>query len=132
MRLRSLLIGAAALLAFAAVAPAQSHAFGDRHKPHGWGKERHVHHWVYYPRYVHHYRVDPYAYRYSPRGYYPYYGSAYWAPAKYVKWRNREHLNVWNVQPPRYRYYKSWGYPRHWNNRKWHAKHHGYHHRWHW
>jgi hypothetical protein len=132
MRLKSLFAAAVALLALVVAAPSKSEAFGDHHRWHGGSKTHHIHHRVYYPRYVHHYHIDPYHYRYSPRGYYPYYGSAYWAPAKYVKRRNRLHYHVWNAQPPRYRYYKSWGYPRKWHHRKWHAKHHGYHHRWHW
>ncbi len=132
MRLKSFFAAAVALLALVVTAPSESHAFGDHHRSHASGKTHHVHHRLYYPRYVHHYHVDPYHYRYSPRGYYPYYGSHHWAPAKYIKRRNREHYHVWNVQPPRYQYYKSWGYPRTWHHRKWHAKHHGYHHRWHW
>jgi hypothetical protein len=86
-----------------------------------------------YPRHAYAFKVDPYAWNYSPRGYYPYYNSGYWGSASYIKWRNREHLNVWNTQPPYFRYYKAWGYPRrHWDNREWHAEHHGFHHRWHW
>ncbi len=132
MKLKTLLAAALALIGLAILSPEPASADGVR-KPDGWGKTRHIKHHVYYPRYVHHYKVDPYAWRYSPRGYYPYYGSHYWAKAKYVKWRNREHLNVWNRQPPHFRYYKSWGYPKkHWHHRAWHAKHHGYHHRWHW
>jgi hypothetical protein len=132
MRLKCLFAAAIAAVAVALASPVPGHAFGDRDKPHGWGKTRHIHHWVYYPRYVHHYKVDPYAYQYSPRGYYPYYGSAYWQKASYVKWRNRLHYNKWNTEPPRFAYYKSWGYPRHWHHYAWHKKHHGYHHRWHW
>ena len=62
--------------------------------------------------------TDPYAYRYEPRGYYPYYDSGYWryycgskvncVPAAY--------------QPP---YWKAWGYPKplrvyHGRIRPWH------------
>jgi hypothetical protein len=130
MRIKSLLTALVAAVALMLATPDVSHAGGDGHKPHGWNKSRHIKHWVYYPRYIHHYKVDPYAYRYSPRGYYPYYGTSYYAPSGYVKWRKRKHLNAWNGRAPRY--YKSWGYPRKWHNRKWHRKHHGYHHRWHW
>lgn len=130
MRLKTLLAAALALVGLALAVPAS--ADGIKEKPDGYGKVRHIKHHVYYPRYVHHYKVDPYAWRYSPRGYYPYYNSGYWGSASYIKWRNREHLNVWNRQPPYYRYYKAWGYPRDWNNRAWHAEHHGRHHRWHW
>ncbi|MDX2157073.1 MAG: hypothetical protein SFW09_11250 [Hyphomicrobiaceae bacterium] len=132
MRLKSILAAVVAASAFVLALPTTSHAFGERDRPDGWGKSRHVRHWVYQPRYTHEYKIDPYHYRYSPRGYYPYYNAGYWAPAHYIKWRNRIHLNVWNAQPPRYRYYKSWGYPRKWNNRAWHNKHHGRHHLWHW
>ncbi len=132
MRLRSFVAAALALVATVFSLAGTADAFGHRDKPDGWGKTHHVTHWVYRPRYVHHYKVDPYAYRYSPRGYYPYYGSNYWKKASYVKWRNRAHLNHWNTQPPRFRYYKSWGYPRKWHHRKWHHRHHGYIHRWHW
>ncbi len=131
MKLKSLLATLAVVLVALGFTGA-AEAFGDRHKPAGWGHTRHITHHIYYPRYTHHYKVDPYAYQYSPRGYYPYYGSRYWANAKFLKHRNRAHLNHWNTQPPRFRYYKSWGYPRKWHNRKWHHKHHGFHHRWHW
>ena len=45
---------------------------------------------------------DPYAWYYSPRGYYPYYGSAYWKPTAVV--RAKHHF--------RYRYAPAWGYAR--------------------
>lgn len=77
--------------------------------------------------------VDPYAYQYEPRGYYPYYRSDYWRPADYVRHRARQHYNVWNTQPPYFQYYKSWGYPvRHWHHKEWHAWAHGRHRPWHW
>jgi hypothetical protein len=131
MKLKSVLAAAFALIGLAILSPEPASADGTR-KPHVGVKTHHIKHRVYYPRYVHHYKVDPYAWRYSPRGYYPYYGSHYWAPAKYVKWRNREHLRHWNTQPPRFRYYQSWGYPKRWHHHKWHARNHGFHHRWHW
>ena len=131
MRLKAFLAAALALVGLAFVSPAS--ADGMKEKPAGWGKTHHIKHHVYYPRYVHHYKVDPYAWYYSPRGYYPYYNSGYWGSAHYIKWRNREHLNVWTQQHPRYKYYKAWGYPKpHWNHREWHHAHHGRHHRWHW
>lgn len=132
MRLKSLLAAALAFAALAAAPLGTAEATGERAKPEGWGKTRHIHHSVYYPSYRHHYHVDPYAWRYSPRGYYPFYGSAYWSKASYIKARNRAHYNHWNTEPPHFKYYKSWGYPRHWHNREWHYKHHGFHHRWHW
>ncbi|MFN3743152.1 MAG: hypothetical protein ACK4TL_00465 [Hyphomicrobiaceae bacterium] len=75
--------------------------------------------------------VDPYAYRYSPRGYYPYYNSAYWSPARYVRARNHMHYYHWiETRPP---YFRSWGHPRKdWHHRRWHAEHHGYIRRHHW
>ncbi|MEZ5853447.1 MAG: hypothetical protein R3D67_01385 [Hyphomicrobiaceae bacterium] len=130
MRLKSILAAAATTLALVFASAAPSAATDLLRGDHDRGKVRHIDHHVYYPRYVHHYKVDPYAYRYSPRGYYPYYGSHYWAPAGYVKARKRAHLNRWNSRPPRY--YKSWGYPRDWNHSEWHKEHHGRHHRWHW
>jgi hypothetical protein len=132
MRLKSLFAALVALVTLAFVVPEPAAAFGDRYHSKGWGTTRHITHHVYYPRYTHHFKVDPYAYRYSPRGYYPYYGSHYWTKSSYVKHRNRAHLRVWNMQPPRFRYYKSWGYPRKWKHAKWHHRHHGRHHRWHW
>lgn len=128
MRLKTILAAMAALVGFAWSAPDRAWADGYKtERRHCCAKHR-----AHYPwRYVH-LREDPYAYQYSPRGYYPYYGSAYWAPAGYIKLRNRVHANVWNEHPPYYEYYKSWGYPKHWHHRKWHAYHHGRHHRWHW
>jgi len=91
----------------------------------------HKHHRAYAERYV--LPVDPYHYRYEPRGYYPYYRSDYWRPASYVRYRNRVHYNVWNTQPPHYQYYRSWGYPvRYWDHKRWHAYYHGRHRPWHW
>jgi hypothetical protein len=133
MRLKSLVAAAAAFACVGLATPDTAAALGyDRDKPHGWGTARDVHHWVYYPRYVHHYQVDPYAYQYSPRGYYPYYGSIYWRPAQGLRERNHKHYHHWNVQPPRFKYYPGWGYPKHWRHNEWHKGHHGYHHRWHW
>ena len=131
MRLKSLLSAAATVLAVTLLAAAPANAGGSRHHPDGWGHARTVKHHVYYPRYVHQYHVDPYTYRYSPRGYYPYYNSGYWAKSSYIKWRTRKRLNEWNGKTPRY--YKSWGYPRpEWRHKEWHYEHHGRHHRWHW
>lgn len=135
MRLKSLLIAAAMLFGLSAAAtdPAAADGFHRHGKPHGYGKVRTIKHYVYRPVYRHVYYVDPYAYRYSPRGYYPYYGSHYWQPAAYVRKRNRLHYNCWNTCPPRYRYYASWGYPKkRWHHRKWHRKHHGKHYKHHW
>lgn len=63
------------------------------------------------------YGVDPYAYRYVPRGYYPYYNSGYWRPVGQV--RKGQHGPL----PP---YYKAWGdNKRYYNHREWQARHHG-------
>lgn len=128
MRLKSLLAIAAAVASLAVVATPQSaSAHWDRpDQPAGWGRLRTVRHWVYYPRYQHtyvtHAYTDPYAYRYEPRGYYPYYNSAYWG-APYIK-RYRGTL------PP---YYAAWGRPvRNYHHVEWHKRHYGGHRRGDW
>ena len=118
----------AVLLAGLVVIPASAEA-GHRRHPHGWGHERAVVHYGYYPRYRHiyvtHPATDPYAYRYEPRGYYPYYNSGYWLPAHEMR-KKRRHYR----QPP---YYQSWGTERCcYQHRKWHRIHHGYIRRHHW
>ena len=134
MRFTYLVAAAAAALCVGLAQPGPASAFNfDRdNPPEGWGRSRVVNHWVYYPRYVHSYHVDPYAYQYSPRGYYPYYNSGYWRPAHVIRERNHQHYHHWNVQAPRYKYYPSWGYPKHWHHYEWHNEQHGRHHRWHW
>lgn len=126
MRILSMAIAAAALIAaFATGLPNSAKAgWGERH----WGGARVVTHRVYRPRYVHVYRHryqgDPYAYRYEPRGYYPYYNSHYWKPPHLL--RKRRYLR----QPP---YYKAWGYPkRGYRHREWHNRNHGRIRRGHW
>ena len=96
----------------------------------GWNADRTVVHYGYYPRYRHvyarKYYVDPYAYRYEPRGYYPYYNSGYWKPAHVMRKRKRRHY----VHPP---YYEAWGYPDpYYRHRAWHAYHPGRIHIGHW
>lgn len=100
-------------------------------RPSGWGKEREVKHWVYYPRYRHKYKyhpyTDPYAYQYSPRGYYPYYNSHYWRPAWEMRMKRRKYTYVY---PP---YFQAWGYPmRNYRHREWHHRHYGGHRKHHW
>jgi hypothetical protein len=82
--------------------------------------DRVVVHYGYYPRYRHVYVTeDPYAYRYEPRGYYPYYNSGYWKSAREMRLRKRRHYN----HPP---YYAAWGYPDpYYHHRAWHAYNHG-------
>jgi hypothetical protein len=121
MRKVSLLGLVAAMIAVtgALAGPAEA---SDRH-PAGWGRERTVVHYGYYPRYRHvyatHSYTDPYAYRYEPRGYYPYYNSGYWRPAHEMRKRGRR---IYTLPP----YYQGWGYPdRTYRHRAWHRAHHG-------
>lgn len=119
MRLKSIFAACAALATIGLVNPQQAAAYRtDTGHPAGWGRDRVVNHWVYYPRYVHNYNVDPYAYQYSPRGYYPYYNSGYWRPAAEVRARNYQHYHYWNVQAPRFKYRSSWGMPWHGSEHK--------------
>jgi hypothetical protein len=121
----------AAVLSFGLIGALPA-AATDLHRtapPAGWGQERVINHYVYYPRYHHVYRVhgatDPYAYRPADRGYYPYYNSGYWRPAHEMRNRHKPHLEL-----PKY--YKAWGYTKHWHHKQWHNEHHGHHLPWHW
>jgi hypothetical protein len=68
---------------------------------------------------------DPYAYRYVPKGYYPYYNSGYWKPASQFY---RERPNF-----PLPEYYEAWGSnKRSYDHELWHEEHHGGHRRWDW
>lgn len=133
MRFKTFLATLVAIFSFAVVTPQTASAFGfDKYRhdmPKGWGQERTVRHWVYQPRYHHvfltHAKTDPYAYRYEPRGYYPYYNSGYWKHRSHVA-RERAHF----VHP---KYHAGWGANRkHWNHYGWHKKHHGRHDHSHW
>lgn len=126
MRIKTLLAALAALAGVALALPDQASAgFLHRHAAEGSSKDAVVSHRVYRPRHHHVYYGDPYAYRYEPRGYYPYYNSRYWVPARCFK-RCKVH---YKLRP----YYKAWGYPkRNYHHRKWHARHHGVHRRHHW
>ncbi|HPG88406.1 MAG TPA: hypothetical protein PLD46_02050 [Hyphomicrobium sp.] len=91
-----------------------------------WGHVHKVRHTVYRPRYHHVYvnydYADPYAYRYTPRGYYPYYNSNYWGAPRIKRFRG--HL------PP---YYGAWGAPRRdYHHVEWHKRHYGGHRRGDW
>jgi hypothetical protein len=123
MRLTSLLLALAALVGFTAVPVDRAAADGMKSKKSSVVREHHKHKYVFEP--------DPYAYRYSPRGYYPYYGSGYWAPPRYVRERAHMHYHHWiDMKPP---YFKAWSYPRkHWDQYGWHDKHHGRIRRHHW
>jgi hypothetical protein len=77
----------------------------------------------------HHDGFDPYAYRYEPRGYYPYYNSSQWVPAAWLRWR-RACCRPAPVLPP---YYAAWGSPKSgYVHRAWHDRHHGRHWHHHW
>lgn len=125
MRLKSLLLALAALIGLTFVPIDQAAADGMKRtvKKSSVVRKHHVHKYAFKP--------DRYAYEYRPRGYYPYYNSAYYAPARYVRERAHMHYYHWiDVKPP---YFKSWGHPRkRWNQRAWHAHHHGYIRRHHW
>ncbi|MGD9784036.1 MAG: hypothetical protein AB7E80_12790 [Hyphomicrobiaceae bacterium] len=126
MRLKSILAALMALVALAVAVPQTADAGGfHRHRaPEGWGRERVVRHWVFYPRYTHvYYRhsvTDPYAYRYVQPRYYPYYNSRYWVPARCYS-RCKPHYRL-----PRY--HASWGYPG--KRRHHHHRHHRHHRHW--
>lgn len=128
MRIKS---GVTSLIAIVILALGMSAPAGADHwRRGGWGETRNVTHYRYYPHYRHtihsHLRPDPYAYRYEPRGYYPYYNSYYWRPAHEMRHRPKPYY----VLPP---YYKAWGHPkRHYRHRAWHSRHHGRirHHHW--
>lgn len=124
MRFRFILTLAVSVFCFGMFAPTASEAGGWHrdHPPAGWGRVQPVRHWVYYPRYHHHYHrhpvTDPYAYRYVRPRYYPYYNSGYWRPASVMhKRRARYH------QP---KYYRAWGRNkrvyRTYHSRRWHHR----------
>ncbi len=125
-------LAALAVASLVPVAPAAADGWYYHRAPAGYGRVQTVRHWGYYPRYRNvqsfHYVTDPYAYRYEPRGYYPYYNSGYWRPAAEIRARRAAMYRP--VPPP---YYGAWGYPvPAYNHREWHAIHHGRigHHHW--
>ena len=126
--MRSVLKTAAAIigagmvaLAGAAATSDQAQAFGWCRQdcpPAGWGTVRPIKHWVYYPRYSHHYNVhsttDPFAYQYRQPRYYP--GtSRYWS-------------HHYEAQRPEFdlpEYHPAWGYDRPYRKTRIHRhKHH--------
>jgi len=123
MRLKHLLMAVIATLTFGLAAEGPAAAFLDRpDQPANWDRIPTVRHWVYHPRYRHIYlhssATDPYEYQYIPRGYYPYYNTAYWRTHYRV---HRAH----NVLPP---YYKAWGAERrNYHHVEWHRMHYGGH-----
>ena len=135
MRMNGLFALATAVMALGTLSPQSAQAFDhDRPEaPSGWVGVRHVRHWVYYPRYHHYYLTngstdpyaDPYAYTPGNRGYYPYYNSGYWKARGDVALERPDY-----VHPT---YYAGWGSnKKHWNQKEWHAKHHGLHERHEW
>lgn len=132
MRVKSILGALAAVAALTLASPQPADAGGclrECARPDGFDHPRVVRHWAYYPRYVHvyatHADTDRFAYRYEPKGYYPYYNSGYWVPRAVYQ---RE---AYPYRLPRY--YKAWGYPKPgYRHYEWHRKHHGghLHHEW--
>lgn len=100
MRLKNILASLVAVVFAALLMPAPASAFS--------GEAKH---------YNRHSAVDPFAYRYEHRGYYPYYGSRYWRPAHKVKRRRFRYR-----QP---RYHRAWGYYRHHIFKEHHSHPHG-------
>lgn len=130
MRLKSLLAIAVAMASLGLIATSEpASAFGwDRPDQTAYWRDRGrvVRHWDHHPRYRHVYDgyavADPYAYRYIPRGYYPYYNSHYWRKVRIKRFRGH--------RPP---YYKAWGSPRRgYRHVEWHRRHYGGHRRGNW
>lgn len=122
MRRYKLWAGMAAIAAFGLIAAEPSQADGYR----AWKQYEPAYRPAPSRKVVAGYFVtDPYAYRYEPRGYYPYYDSGYWRPYCGSK------LNCVPApyQPP---YWKAWGYPKPWLNRSFHRVYHGRIYPWHW
>lgn len=132
MRLISILATAAALVCFGAATPDTASAAHKHRHHHAHHHGHHAHRaitlvpQVHYSAYANVYAIDPYAYSYQPRGYYPAYGSQYWVPAPWVHARNHALYNHVIVAPTRYDYAPSWGYPVKWHRH--HAKRHHHHH----
>jgi hypothetical protein len=132
MGLKRSLAALTAVLAVAIVAAGSAHAGGRGHWDYGWS-----YYPAYYPAHVKPYGrharpvvaayfvTDPYAYRYEPRGYYPYYDAGYWRPLC----ANQTVCVPAEFQPP---YWKAWGYPKPWRNREFHRAYHGRIWPWHW
>lgn len=127
MRVSSFTLVAVASLIFLFGAATPSNADHLRHKRSSYiaiGDNPWACRGVWLPRY-HFGDPDPFAYRYCPRGYYPYYNSGQWRSRYHVS-KNRAHF-----QHPRY--YPGWGANRrHYRHYRWHADHHGRHQHHHW
>jgi hypothetical protein len=123
MRLHVLLAGLAAAVAFASI-PAASSQAGDRGYQ-AWEDDSYTS-FRTRPKVVTGYFItDPYAYRYEPRGYYPYYDAGYWRPLC----KGKLNCVPRPFQPP---YWKAWGYPKPWLNYHFHRVYHGRIRPWHW
>jgi hypothetical protein len=131
MRLKTVFALAAAVLALGLAAPKPAEASGWHRKGEHSGCERHrtVRGCAYQSRHRHVYHrrsvEDRYAYRYEPRGYYPYYNSGYWKPARMMR-KARPHYRL-----PKY--HAAWGHTKcEYRHGMWHNKHHGRHRHHHW
>ncbi len=110
--MRSRIVLLAVLVGLGLTVPQAADAGWSRRAPYGYGRVQVVEHWGYHPRYANVYHVDfatdPYAYRYMPRRYYPYYNSGYWRPAAVLRYRKA----CCRPYPMLPRYYQAWGYPK--------------------
>jgi hypothetical protein len=98
MRIKNMLAGLVAVIGLGLLMPGPAQAFG----------------WKHYDR---HSATDPYSYRYEHRGYYPYYGSRYWRPARKVRNRRFRYTHP--------RYHAAWGHYRKHIHKNHHSHPHG-------
>ena len=108
MRLKCVLVALAVLFCGISVTNS-AQAGGDRgyytYQPNYYKKVYPRHKKRHYRRPVEYLVTDPYAYRYEPRGYYPYYNSGYWRPLC----ASNNSCVPRAMQSP---YYQAWGYPK--------------------
>jgi hypothetical protein len=109
----------AAVLISGAMAPQPAHAiflwYDEDSRGAGLGPSSAAQYRVRAPRYYYrlHSYEDPFAYRYEPRGYYPYYGAGYWRPA-----HTQRRRYDYEARPPHY--HPAWGYgPRRCHSDRW-------------
>jgi hypothetical protein len=105
--MRSWVLTLAALFAAAVLTPAVSPA--EAHRWHRASGDAQIvrYHRDYSRHRVPYYAADPYAYRYRPVGYYPYYNSRYWVPTPVLRYR-QACCRPYAALPS---YYRAWGYP---------------------
>ena len=125
MRMNGWVAAAIAACAVCVGGTQEAQAFGEDRVniPPGFHSPRQVRHWLYYPRYGHHYYTngssDPFGYDYRGVGYYPCYNFGYWKPPQCVS-RTRAHF----IHPE---YYPAWGsnvpYPERYHRARRHVKH---------